>query len=149
MDALKKIITEHILKIASNISIKIIIAEILTHTDLDMNEDYVHVPHLDISTIIKSGDEFDIAFRTAKKENEFGYVSDLYGFEDHEYVESEIRLDSIYFPDWPNNINHHDATVVSILKKIVKENTSLFNHIERFYFHHFEELSFIPIFEKK
>ncbi|QXP61547.1 hypothetical protein [Olleya sp. HaHaR_3_96] len=147
METLKKKITEHILKIVSNKTIKIIVCDINAYTDL-ASEKYNNVPHLDISTIIKNGNEFDIALKTAIDQDEFEYISDLYGFEDDEYIEEEIALDLIYFPDWPNNIDDNDAIIISILKEIVDKNTNLFNHIERFYFHHFGELDLVTILKK-
>ena len=147
METLKKKITENILKTVNNKTINIIVCNINTYTDL-ADEKYNNVPHLDINTIIKNGDEFDIALKTAIDQDEFGYVSDLYGFEDDEFIEEEIGLDLIYFPDWPNNIDDNDAIIISILKEIVDKNINMFNHIERFYFHHFGEFDMVTIFKK-
>lgn len=144
METLKKKITENILKIVRNKSINIIVCNINTYTDL-ASEKYSSVPHLDIFTVIKDGDEFDIALKAAMDQDEFGYVSDLYGLEDDECIEEEIALDLIYFPDWPNNIDSNDAIIISILKEIVDKNTNKFNHIERFYFHHYDDFDIVTI----
>lgn len=149
-NALKAKITKHILKTVGNKSVKIIVAEINTYYDdlideLMDNDTMNHVPFLDLFTIEHDGDKFDRELKKAIEQDEFGYISDLFSFEDNEYVEAEISLGSIYYPKWPKNIDESDAIVISILKEIVDENTESFASIERFYFHHFGEFDLILI----
>ncbi|VAW66468.1 hypothetical protein MNBD_GAMMA10-1248 [hydrothermal vent metagenome] len=143
---LKNQINAALLKITASQSANIIIAEINTYSS-DLTEPNVikHIPFLDFFIIQESGNHFDQELKKAIEHDEDGYISDLYSYEESDYIEAEINLESIYYPDWPENIDTYDKVVVSLLKEVVANSKKSFFDFEKFYFHHISELEFVVV----
>ena len=151
MEELKKTITKKLIKLLNNKKVSILIARLEVYYTNDIHifkhetEPYLDFVTIDNITINNIGYDFDEALTLAKTNNEYGYISDLYGYDINDYVEKEISLATLYALDWPKNIDNKAQTIISILKDVVKENGKDFLSVERFYFNIFDEFKFYSI----
>lgn len=59
----------------------------------------------------------------------------------------EINL-SVFYPDWPEELETGDKKVISIINSLLNKNKEKFNLVEKLYFHYVDNLDFVKIIDK-
>ncbi|PXY41328.1 hypothetical protein DMB65_07960 [Flavobacterium cheongpyeongense] len=138
-----KQIQETLLKIVSHEDNPVIV---FIYIDTSTDENREIVPFLNIyASLIFDGANFDEAIKNAVDNCNSGYIEDV--LQDIDSSSFEINL-SVFYPDWPDEVEIGDQKILNILNLFVNKNQDKFNLIEKLYFDYVDNFDFVKIIDK-